>query len=206
VDLAKRSQHELEHEGQLMRERLTHQAEKSYFGAETRRASSATNTTTTASNDPPSGSGVATAYSNIADRLMSGQSNPSRSAPPPRPTAVQQRRASAGTPSRAGHQSHSHLHVPSSLDSTKDDLEDVINALGVSPLHLGLGLNPRGSTMSDNYTHNASGRGSTMDRHNLMSPGEASTTSAGEEVSSVEKRLKALVSSALESPVKQRRL
>ena len=73
-------------------------------------------------------------------------------------------------------------------------------------LHLGLGLNPRGSAMSDNYTHNASGRGSTMDRHNLMSPGEASTTSAGEEVSSVEKRLKALVSSALESPVKQRRL
>lgn len=186
-----------------MRERLTHQAEKSYFGAETRRATSTT-TTTTSSNDPPSGSGVATAYSNIADRLMSGQSNPSRSAPPPRPTAVQQRRATASTPSRAGHQSH--LNVPSSLDSTKDDLEDVINALGVSPLHLGLGLNPRGSAMSDNYTHNASGRGSTMDRNNLMSPGEASTTSAGEEVSSVEKRLKALVSSALESPVKQRRL
>ncbi len=87
----------------------------------------------------------------------------------------------------------------------QDDLQDVISALGVSPLHLGLGLKPRSSTVTEQYTHNASGRGSTVDRDFYMSPGEASTSSQ-EEVLSTEKRIKELVNSALQSPVKLGRL
>lgn len=102
--------------------------------------------------------------------------------------------------------------LPGPLSSATNDLQDVINALGVGPLHLGLGVNPRSSVVSGAYTHNTSGRGSTMDRENLMSLGEASTSSGeggsggGAEVSSVEKRFKSLVSTALKSPVRQRRL
>lgn len=195
VDLAKRSQQELENESQLMRKRL--------IDTETTRR--ATSTTTSAGESNYTGTGVASTFSNIADRLMSGQgTNPTRSVPPTRPTAVQQRRASASannTPAR----NTSSATSSGAAQEEQDDLQDVISALGVSPLHLGLGLKPRGSKVSDQYTHNVSGKGSTMDRDFYMSPGEASTSSH-EEVLSTEKRIKELVSSALQSPVKHGRL
>ena len=159
----------------------------------TRRATS----NTSAGDSDYTGTGVASTYSRLADSLLDKEKNPnpSRSVPPARPTAVQQRRAAGthSTPSRSG-----------TLEE-QDDLQDVISALGVSPLHLGLGLKPRSSTVSEQYTHNASGRGSTVDRDFYMSPGEASTSSQ-EEVLSTEKRIKELVSSALQSPVKLGRL
>lgn len=192
VDLAKRSQHELENESQLMRKRL--------IDTETTRRAASSTTTSEANY---TGTGVASTFSNLADRLMSGQNpNPTRSVPPARPTAVQQRRAagSGSTPARATHSTGTALEE-------QDDLQDVISALGVSPLHLGLGLKPRSSTVSEHYTHNTTGLGSTMDRDRdfYMSPGEASTSSH-EEVLSTEKRIKELVSSALQSPVKLGRL
>jgi len=190
VDLAKRSQHELQHESQLMRKRLVDTDT-------TRRATS----TTSAGESNYTGIGVASAYSKLADDLLSQKEknpNPSRSVPPARPTAVQQRRAagSHSTPARG---------TKSSTLEEQDDLQDVISALGVCPLHIGLGLKPRSSTVSEQYTHNASGRGSTVDRDFYMSPGEASTSSQ-EEVLSTEKRIKELVNSALQSPVKLGRL
>jgi hypothetical protein len=129
--------------------------------------------------------------------------------PPRRPTSGPSPSSSSSS-SYQHQQPQSQFAMPASLGSARDDLQDVISALGVSPLHLGLGLNPRNSSVSEAYTHNASGRGSTMDRENLASPGDASThssaTGAEHEVSSVEKRLKALVNTALQSPVRVRRL
>jgi hypothetical protein len=89
------------------------------------------------------------------------------------------------------------------LESSQGDLEDVMQALGVSPLHVGLGTNPRRSSVSSAYTHNATGRGSTLDRDNVASPAE---TSPQGDVGSVERRFRTLTKSLLQSPVRQRRL
>lgn len=213
-----------------MRQRLTDAATREQAQIEVRRSSDTGRRFTDNTASTP-GSSTPFSGAPARDRAAMGNTAAShgaeRSTTPSRATAVQQRRASvSGVASRdaigsdqlpprrssaatAG-TSQQISGVPAPLSAATNDLQDVINALGVSPLHLGLGVNPRSSAVRDAYTHNSFGRGSTMDRENLMSPGETSTSSGegagGAEVSSVEKRFKALVNTALRSPVRQRRL
>ena len=129
------------------------------------------------------------------------------------------------------------IPIPLEESDVRNDLQDVITALGVNPQHLGLRVNVnagRTSTSSSNraprqqhhqqqqqqqsysppissYDVSGMGIGMGMTRQHLdesktLSVSSSSLSSTAVDMSSVEKRLQDLVSAALESPVRQRRI
>ena len=213
VETERRSRTDLEQESQLMRQRMMGTAGVA-TSAELRGPTRSVGEFLSSSGAGSWGNAAGgdlfrstTARAQTSSATTTTAGNEGRKSPVP-----VQRRASTGM-STATPRSNTGLgDMPAPLDSAQDDLRDVMDALGVTPLHLGLGLNPRSSAISSAYTRNTSGRGSTLDRENLASPGEesvsgtpgAGTTAA--ELSSVERRFKTLVKSSLQSPVRQRRL
>jgi len=130
------------------------------------------------------------------------------------------------------------IPIPLEESAVRNDLQDVITALGVDPQHLGLRVNTMrrtqsidaSTTASSNRTSrqqqqqqqsqsppmtssydavSATGMGMTrqqrLDESKAWSESSSSLGSAVD-MSSVEKRLQDLVSAALESPVRQRRI
>jgi hypothetical protein len=201
VDVTSRTHSDLEQESTLMRQRLTGDSE---------RVSAAASVRESARTRENVGGGA-------GNSVLARQSVSSTRKEPVRPE-----------PSQPYHQLSGVL--PSTLaGTTQDDLQDVINALGVSPAHLGLGVRPRGGSSTEAYTRTSSNIASAApsasgQMHSRSYNAGDSSQSSGEsppqstggtpvgvggggpEVSSVERRLKALVSNALQSPVRQKRI
>ena len=287
LDMAHRSEQDLQKESQFMRKRLTTSAEEQYTESEVRRSSETTRRMNEAAASNASGAGADSAQgpstTSTSSSAAAATTAPSSRAPErTHTTAVQQRRAtfasptvssSAGRPqpaatgqqpfvsqpsqqqsqqqtaARSGSSSgagagrsvqqqqlpvyHQLGEVPAALGEAREDLQDVINALGVSPVHLGLGVNPRRSSVSGAYTSTTAKGGSQGSVaaalfNNYSTPGgggvgggESSASPASDPGSgvsgtsgasgdtttlSIEKRFKALVGSALQSPVRLRKL
>jgi hypothetical protein len=214
MEMERSSRQDLEKESRLMRQREVDANERELSASQTRRGAEPTrrasdflsNTGGTSSNMFESSTARSSAQP-LAATARATRDLEERKSPVP-----QQRRSSVGAaptpsgdsalPRRGGSQSLGGV-FPATLESSQGDLEDVMQALGVSPLHVGLGTNPRRSSVSSAYTHNTTGRGSTLDRENVASPPESSPQG---DVGSVERRFRTLTKSLLQSPVRQRRL
>jgi len=117
------------------------------------------------------------------------------------------------------------IPIPLKESDVSNDLQDVITALGVNPQDLGLRIDGRRAQSADasvtassltkalrqspppssSYDHSGKGFTRRLDESKSLSVSSSSISSVVD-MSSVEKRLQDLVSAALESPVRQRRI
>jgi hypothetical protein len=205
--MERQSRQDLEHENQLMRERTSDATVHSAQPAAARRASDYLGTTSSsrAAARDSAGANIFASGTGRANTAASATTAASTVGEGRRSPVPQQRRApSASSPTEGatGGGAGALSGLPSVLEDSAGDISDILAAMGTNPQHVGLGLNPRSSSMSGAYTRSTSGRGSTLDRRNLASPPESSLQQGA--VSSVERRLQGLFQEHRGSPVRRR--